>query len=179
MVDVFSEGYKKTDEQIENSKRSASEEENYLVDEIPENCSLITITMRIPGPIKNNRYISRTFNVIVDKFIADYKVIKEVLWDLSTGPQAFIIIDKDPGILKQETVKYEDNDPLGNIADIDVFAVDEDSVSPITRKELDVPARKCIICDKTAKECTEKSNHSLEELRQKINNIINENVDFS
>lgn len=178
MVDVFSEGYKKTKAEIKSGKQSALEEENYLIDEIPENCSLVNITMRIPGQIKNNRYISRTFNIVVDRFRKKYKILKEVLWDLSTGPQAFLIIEKDPGILKQETIEYEANDPLGVISDVNVFAVDNDQVSPITREELELPDRKCIMCDKSAKECKKNHNHSMEEMYQKIDKIINDNVDF-
>ncbi|WP_125767822.1 citrate lyase holo-[acyl-carrier protein] synthase [Companilactobacillus furfuricola] len=178
MVDVFSEGYKKTAEEIKSAQQSALEEENYLIDEIPENCSLVNITMRIPGQIKNNRYISRVFNLVVERFRQKYKIIKEVLWDLSTGPQAFLIIEKDPGILKQETIEYEASDPLGLISDVNVFAVEDDQVSPITRKELGLPDRKCIIDDKSAKECKKDQNHSLAEMYQKIDKIINDNVEF-
>lgn len=178
MVDVFSEGYKKTDEEIKSGQQSALEEENYLIDEIPENCSLVNITMRIPGQIKNNRYISRVFNIVVDRFRKKYTIVKEVLWDLSTGPQAFLIVEKDPGILKQETVEYEANDPLGTISDVNVFAVDDDQVSAITREELGLPDRKCLMGDGSAKDCKQNKNHSLEEMYQKIDKIINDNVEF-
>lgn len=178
MVDVFSEGFAKTDEQIEQSKQAVIEEENYLVDEIPESSSLVNIAMRIPGPIKNNRYISRTFDLIVKQFVNKYKISKIVTWDLSTGPQAFIIVDKDPGLLKQECVDYEINDPLGPIADIDVFSVEEDHVSEISRKELGLNPRKCLVCDKSGKECKRNNNHTQAEINRAIDQIINDNVKF-
>ncbi|AKP66486.1 citrate lyase holo-[acyl-carrier protein] synthase [Companilactobacillus ginsenosidimutans] len=178
MVEVFSEGFKQTKEQINKSKNSTAEELNYLIDEIPENCALVSITMRIPGEIKNNRYISRTFNVIVDKFMKFYSVVKEVRWDVSTGPEAFLIVEKDPGFLKQETIKYESEEPLGTLVDINVYAVEDNSVSQITRKELGLEPRKCLVCDKHANDCKRDHNHSVEEMRETIAKIINENITF-
>ncbi|MCH4008358.1 citrate lyase holo-[acyl-carrier protein] synthase [Companilactobacillus sp.] len=174
MVNVFSEGYTMTDEQIKKGQEATLEEENYLIDEIPENCALVNITMRIPGRIKNNRYISRSFNLVVNDFLQRYQIVKEVLWDLSSGPQAFIIIQKDPGILKKETVAYENEQPLGNISDINVYAVEGDELSAITRKELGLPERKGIIADEYESE----HKHSIEEYHEAIDKIINEHVSF-
>ncbi|KRL67831.1 citrate lyase holo-[acyl-carrier protein] synthase [Companilactobacillus versmoldensis] len=178
MVKVFSEGYVKTDEQIVKSRQNARDEENYLVDEIPENCALLNITMRIPGPIKNNRYISRAFNIVVNEFLKKYKVLKEVLWDLSSGPQAFLIIEMDAAYLKQQAVNYEEEEPLGPISEISVFGVVNDNVSEVTRKELDLEPRTCLLCDRQADECQTQQNHTLDELRQRVDQIINQYVNF-
>lgn len=134
--------------------------------------------MTIPGPIKNNRFLSHTFDVVVKDFLSNYNVVKEILWDITTGPEAFIIIEKDPGVLKEEAIKYESDKPLGAIFDINVFTVEGDSVDPITRKELGVPEKKCMICDNTKKECVTNQTHSDEEFRQFIDKLINDNIDF-
>lgn len=80
--------------------------------------------------------------------------------------------------MKHETIKFEEDNPLGPISDINVFAVENDQVSAITREELGSPARKCIICDKTGHECKKNKNHTTDELHQAIDTIINENVTF-
>ncbi len=172
MIDVFSEGFTKTNEELDKSQKAVTEEELYLVDEVPENASLVNISMRIPGDIKNNRYISRTFDIIINEFMSNYNVLKEVIWDLSTGPQAFIIIQKDAGILKEEAIKFEKEQVLGQLADIDIFAIEGDEPSPITREELGLPARTSISKDENQQSI------SLAEVRLKISKLIADNVTF-
>ncbi len=72
-------------------------------------------------------------------------------------------------IVKKITVDLEENHPLGRLFDIDVYDADGAAVS---RQELGVPGRKCLICHEDAKACGRSRTHSVEELQRRVYEII-------
>lgn len=71
--------------------------------------------------------------------------------------------------IKKLTVQIEETHPFGRLYDIDVYGMDGKGIS---RQELGLPVRKCLICDKDAKICGRSRSHSVEELQQKVYEII-------
>ncbi|WP_334328792.1 citrate lyase holo-[acyl-carrier protein] synthase [Companilactobacillus sp. HBUAS59699] len=174
MVNIFTEGFPQDEKQMAASHIANEGERKYLLDEIPDYASLINAGLRIPGPIKNNEYLSEIFECGFKDFISNFDIKKRVVWDVATGPEAFAIVNSDAQIVKTAAVKFENENPLGEIFDIDVYIVHGDTLGSLNRKDLHLQPRKCLICDKTAEECIRERNHSVEELQAHISKLIND-----
>lgn len=172
MVNIFAEGFKQSKEQMIKSRMASEGERKYLIDEIPDYSSLVSASLRIPGPIKNNEDLSEIFEKGFKSFISDFDVKKRIFWDIATGPQAFVIVNSDAQIVKTAAVKFENETPLGEIFDIDVYIVHDDTLGPLRRADLHLQPRKCLICKKTAEECIKERNHSVDELQKHISDLI-------
>lgn len=175
MVNIFAEGFKQDEKQIAKSHIANEGERMYLLDEVPDYASLVNAGLRIPGPIKNNEYLSEVFEQGFKDFISNFDIKKKVVWDIATGPEAFAIVNSDAQIVKNIAMKFENENPLGEIFDIDVYIVHDDTLGSLKRKDLHIKPRKCLICDKTAEECIRDHNHTVEELQAHISELINNN----
>lgn len=63
----------------------------------------------------------------------------------------------------------EETHPLGRLFDVDVY---DEAGSGISREELGSPVRKCLICEKDAKLCGRSRSHTVKELYERIESII-------
>lgn len=77
----------------------------------------------------------------------------------------YAVVKTDATELKKLMVKIEENTKAGRLLDIDIF---NESGIQISRSDLNLPERKCIICDKDAKICMRESNHNLIELKNRV-----------
>lgn len=80
---------------------------------------------------------------------------------LLTGPEAIIAVNTDAHALKTETVALEETHRLGRLWDLDVHAADGTDLS---RRDVGLQKRRCLLCDQPAHACTRAQAHSLEEL---------------
>ncbi len=67
--------------------------------------------------------------------------------------------------IKNITIAIEESSQLGRLFDIDVIDVNFEKLS---RKSF----RKCLICEKQAQECGRSRKHSIEELQNKVEEIL-------
>ena len=86
-----------------------------------------------------------------------------------TGWEAFFCADASPETLKEITVAIEDRDPVGRLYDMDVIRTDGSKVS---REDLHLPGRKCLLCGDPAHACARSRRHSVEELTEEIQRIL-------
>ena len=108
------------------------------------------------------------------RFLQESKVDYRLIWDVATGPEAFLILDGSAKDSKQAAIEFEDNDNLGRLFDIDVLNKQHGHYS---RVELGMQTRKCLICNENAKECARSRKHSVAELQNKISEIYAEEID--
>ncbi|APX72964.1 citrate lyase holo-[acyl-carrier protein] synthase [Companilactobacillus allii] len=167
MIDIFSEGFEQSDAQINFSHVANVGERKYLSDEVPDYGSLVSAKLNIPGPIKNNQYLSNIFEKGFTEFIKDFKIEKKIVWDIATGPQAFAIVGADAQIVKNSAVIFENINPLGVLFDIDVYIVHGDTLGALRRDDIRIPPRENIY-----KEAT-----TLKEKRDIVCKLINKNID--
>lgn len=128
------------------------------------NLPVITIRANYPGVLKNNettRFVIEEIRKTFDAFFHD-KMLAEETYDTPEGPTTFYVLSGDARTLKENAVFIEQNHELGRFVDIDVYDIDEEYA--ITRFELHYEPRKCFLCDKSAKECSQNKTHSMEEL---------------
>lgn len=138
------------------------------------NASLLLATMNMPGPVKNSVVLSRVFSQMVVQIkekLADIHVLYKVEYDFKTGAEFYLLAEVSPVTLKEMMIDLEENFPYGRLFDLDIhyFA---DGLQSISRQDIDLSPRQCLICQKNAKECGRERRHSVEEMQAKIAEII-------
>ncbi|MBZ2175049.1 citrate lyase holo-[acyl-carrier protein] synthase [Schnuerera sp. xch1] len=138
---------------------------------------VLAFKLNIPGPVKNNDIIRQVFQKgcqEIQDVLSKHQwwTLYEKLLDLKTGPEYFCVVDiEDVKMLKIEMIQLEES-PLGRLYDIDILHTGKDGITSIERIELGFSPRKCFICKKNAKECGRNRTHSVQEMQQKLEEII-------
>lgn len=128
--------------------------------------TLMAFKLNIPGPEKDGFLYRRIFNngysLLKDSLDNNnISIIFERVFFKDTGPEAFLIVDKDARDIKILCTEIEDKDDLGRIYDFDVI---DHSGKAVGRKEIGRDQRKCFLCDKYVWVCSRSRAHSLEEM---------------
>lgn len=179
MVEVFSNGVEQDIAQVLRNRDARVMEQSRLAQQVQKHQSLINAKLNIPGPIKNNFYLSRVFQKGVADFLTDLTVDWQLLWDVATGPEIFAIVEGEPTSVKEKAIKFENNDALGRLFDIDILESKDGMMVPLSRSRFELPERKCLICDKPAKVCARNRTHSVQEMQAYINQLINQQLELS
>lgn len=146
-----------------------------VMDQYPT-ATLIALKANIPGPIKNNALIACLVEMAREKFKAElteskFAIIYEKQIDLKSGFDYYAVVNTDNAKeIKELTVQIEDEWTLGRLFDYDVYFENK----AISRNDMNLPQRQCLICDNNAKECGRSKKHSLEELRETMIKLIME-----
>ena len=69
---------------------------------------------------------------------------------------------------KRLCCSIEDGHPLGRLMDIDVIVEGK----PLSREDIGLAARHCLLCEKPARECMRAHNHSPEEIQDTIDRMV-------
>lgn len=136
--------------------------------------SLISFCINMPGEIKDN---AESHQIHVAGINAVNRLLKQqgwpVLahdsWPLVTGPEAFWSVAIHPVELKKALITLEQQHPLGRLFDLDVLNSDGLSLS---RKDFDLPPRRCFVCNELAAVCGRSRRHSIESLHQAILHLL-------
>lgn len=138
-------------------------------------CSIITLGMNIPGGQKTNKLIRCAFlegkkqiQCALNSMSVKILLVKDIM--RTEGLISFFVVDdKDSKQLKIKMIDVEDKNPKGRLFDIDVYNANGEQLS---RECLNLPCRKCFICEKPAKECARNRTHSASELQKKIEELL-------
>ena len=142
-----------------------------LLNEYP-NLTLICLTVIMPGNVKRNSYSLTTAKAAVDSIRQTFadSLCKLTEYDLETGYEAFALVERSPLETKKMTCEIEDRHPLGRLFDLDV--IDPVSHEPIARNAVGHAERRCLLCKKAARYCMRNKSHSLEDIQQCIQQIV-------
>ena len=135
--------------------------------------TLISFTLNIPGAIKTSDLFKKGFDEGKEKILqqlawSNCKIISQEEISSVAGYELYILCDENSIKIKKLMIQIEESD-LGRIFDIDVLGK---NCEPISRSDLNIPARKCYICGETAKICSRSQKHSYEELLLKLIDIL-------
>ncbi len=140
---------------------------------------LTALKLNIPGPVKNNELIRDVFEQAVHKITGELLhrdiellYVKEV--QAVTGPEAFLITGGDLKEIKQVMMTMEENSPTGRLYDLDVMKVSGGKFESISREDLNLPQRRCLICGNSAKVCGRSRTHTVETMLDRILSLISE-----
>ncbi len=130
-----------------------------------EEDSLIMIKANIPGENKNYPYTYYLIKVFLNSLRGTYSFFHVELFESVDGPYFLCgVKGKNPKI-KNHLIKLEDTHTLGRYIDLDYFT---DSVKSISRVDLKLPLRKCILCDNEAVICIRRGSHNLKDILNTI-----------
>ncbi|MFR0609364.1 citrate lyase holo-[acyl-carrier protein] synthase, partial [Limosilactobacillus mucosae] len=139
--------------------------------------TVIAAKLNIPGPIKNNETIKNFFVTkltIFEKQLQaqyDFKMVGQWL-DESTGPERFYLVDGSAAQVKQLTTEFEEAQAAHRLFDLDVLSLQNNQTVSISRTELGLSKRQCLICGRPAKECARSRRHSVAELQDRVAALI-------
>ena len=131
---------------------------------------LVSVTLNIPGSIKDKPEYQKVMEWGMEALLAAFGVnaIYSETRFLKTGAEGYICLN---GLEKAEAkylaVIIESMSPKARLLDVDVM----DKDGAVSRGELGLDARKCLICDEDAKACARSQKHSMEELLAKVNEL--------
>ena len=134
--------------------------------------ALVCLTMNAAGPVKTTPNIERAFAwglARVRAVLAPYKRPFNRDVHAATGPEAIIAVHGDAMQIKRRLCALEDGCAMGRLLDIDVIRPDAGKVS---RTELGLPPRRCLLCENAAPVCARSRAHSVEQLVARTNAII-------
>ncbi len=131
---------------------------------------LVSLTLVNPGPVKNTSIAHFVFGEGVAAIdwnlaAAGYTVLAKTNGHFVTGPEGMCVVDADAIALKRALIGLEDGHPLGRLWDADVIHASGASVS---RRQLGMAPRTCLVCDQPAHACSRAGTHALADLQRAI-----------
>ncbi len=128
--------------------------------------TVVSYKLNIPGPIKYNSLIKQIFDEGIAVFKqkleeASLDIVYEKIWHKNSGPEYFAVFHAAAHTVKQLTASIEETHALGRLYDFDVLNADGSQVS---RQELGIGQRKCLLCNNNAFECGRSRRHEVSTL---------------
>ena len=154
-----------------NARDARAQAQRVLLARYP-GAAVVCLCMNIAGPIQRTENIERAFAWGVSRVkavLAPYETLFDAAIHEKTGPEAMICVRADAKAVKRRLCALEDGEALGRLLDIDVIAPDGGKIS---RTDIGLPARRCLLCDKPAPVCARSRAHSVDALFERANAII-------
>lgn len=136
--------------------------------------ALAALTLRMPAPLRT----SGKFLAEARAMHADFAgrlaalgaaVLAEEFRVGADGPESYFAVRLAAADLKRAALAFEDEHPLGELADVDVMDADG---SPLGRADLGLPPRRCLVCGADAGACVVRRNHAPEEVEAAVERIV-------
>ncbi|MHA3224531.1 citrate lyase holo-[acyl-carrier protein] synthase [Globicatella sulfidifaciens] len=141
--------------------------------------TLLCATLNIPGPIKRSETFRLIFDQVMDEVLAQLdgeKILFQKQLDQKTGIEFYLMTLEEADTVKQKMMAIEQTQSIGRLFDLDVLVMINGQMKGLSRRELGLPTRRCLICEADAKECGRSRKHSVEEMQMKIVELIKEFV---
>ena len=138
---------------------------------------VVCLTMNIAGPVKQSPEIERAFDWgrnAAAAVLAPHKCFFAHAIREKTGPEAIFCVEGDAMEIKRRLCALEDSSPIGRLLDIDVLYGQGEKVS---RTDLGLPPRMCLLCGQDAPVCARSRAHSVDDLRAQTSMIIREHFE--
>ncbi|MFK4566796.1 citrate lyase holo-[acyl-carrier protein] synthase [Enterococcus sp. UD-01] len=139
------------------------------------NCTLLSATMNIPGPVKTNEQLKAVFLTVIAAIrqqLPPEQQVTQIERDLTTGPEYYLVVRQTPIELKRQMITIEEQHEYGRLLDLDVVYLNQQKRGTLSRTALHYPPRSCFICSESAKSCGRQRRHSIEAMQQAISQLI-------
>ena len=131
--------------------------------------TVVACQLNIPGPIKLNPLIQAAFDLGKDRLL---KILPtaEVIWEesLVTGPELVLTTPDPVNAVKAACLRLEETASLGRVLDLDVY---QDGRA-LSREDLGLPQRSCLICGQPARVCARSQAHPLRDLLAVLEKLL-------
>ncbi len=95
---------------------------------------------------------------------------------LPTGPEAYFLTTLSPLSLKRLMVAFENQQRFCDLLDLDVVTLRDAELYQVSRTDLALPPRACLVCGGDAKACARSRRHGLPEVQQVVETIVKESA---
>ena len=127
---------------------------------------LLSLTLVAPGAVKRSPLLDAIFAAALAALrplVDDARARIEAVDD--SGHHALYLLDGEARDWKTRLLALENRAPLSRLWDIDI--IDRDGVA-VSRRDLGLPPRRCLICDDDAKTCARERRHDIAALQADI-----------
>ena len=127
---------------------------------------LLSLTLVAPGAVKRSPLLDAIFAAALAALrplVDDARARLEAVDD--SGHHALYLLDGEARDWKTRMLALENRAPLSRLWDIDI--IDRDGVA-VSRRDLGLPPRRCLLCDADAKTCARERRHSIAALQADI-----------
>ncbi|MFC0227998.1 citrate lyase holo-[acyl-carrier protein] synthase [Serratia aquatilis] len=137
--------------------------------------TLLVLTLVVPGAVKDSPLTRQIFNL---GWHALQQMHRQQGWHclqaetiaLPTGCEGFLSLQAEAHQVKDAAIQLEIGQPLGRLWDIDVLTPQGHILS---RHEIGLPERRCLLCAQPAKLCARQRSHSTEQLLGEMERMLN------
>lgn len=138
--------------------------------------TLLVLTLVMPGAVKDNPLSRRIFNLGWQALLQlcrqqDWLCPQAETLALPTGCEGYLAINADALRVKDCAMQLEVRQPIGRLWDIDVLTPEGTILS---RADIGLPARRCLLCAQPAKLCARQRSHSTDELLAEMERLLND-----
>ena len=136
--------------------------------------ALLSATACIPMPLRTDAAVERWFSRAVDRTLAflEGEGLSPAVLERASGPDGPWLMagfSQPPRLLKGYCVRGEETFPDGRLLDLDVTAPGGEAVS---RRDLGLPPRRCLLCGRPAAECSSRGLHPREEVLARVRELL-------
>ena len=127
---------------------------------------LLSLTLVAPGAVKRSPLLDAIFAAALAALrplVDDARARIEAVDD--SGHHALYLLDGEARDWKTRMLALENRAPLSRLWDIDI--IDRDGVA-VSRRDLGLPPRRCLLCDADAKTCARERRHDIAALQADI-----------
>lgn len=145
---------------------------------------LVSMTLNIPGPVKDSLRYRKALEAGVHRLKAmlagrcdsecSCTILHEEFRPLATGPEAYLVVQGEPLDIKKTAISVEEGSALGRLFDLDVLLPGENFPQSISRSRLGAAPRRCLLCEEGAKACARSRAHTMDQLLEKVNEILSD-----
>ena len=145
---------------------------------------LVSMTLNIPGPVKDSLRYRKALEAGVHRLKAiltgrcdsecSCTILQEEFRPLATGPEAYLVVRGEPLDIKKTAISVEEGSDLGRLFDLDVLIPGENFPQSISRSRLGAAPRRCLLCEEDAKACARSRAHTMDQLLEKVNEILSD-----
>lgn len=148
-----------TMEQMLAEREARVERRKRLLNEARENECVVFLTMNVPGTIKRFLLADRSFaeaDRMINLMFGSDEIRIRHRHSSDCGCEAGYLIRMNAESAKRRMIELEETHPLGRLMDSDVFCPDGRKIS---RHDLGLPARTCLLCERDAHDCARSHRH--------------------
>jgi len=136
------------------------------------NGTLLTIRANFPGEDKRHEKADLAVKIIYEEVKKHFSPIHEEMIQNTEGLILFLLLKEKSIDVKRTIIEIEEKHPLGRLLDMDV----RDETKIWSRRDFDLPGRKCYLCDDLAVHCVRSEKHRKEEVIGYFIKIVDEYI---
>ena len=134
--------------------------------------TLVCLTVVLPGSVKRDARSLKVAEAAVEAVREVLAPTYKELRDLETGYEGYFLVDAPLLDVKKACCEIENEHPYGRLMDLDVLERVGDTVVPVGRERVGEQPRRCLLCDRPARECMRAHTHTQEDIFQTIDRIL-------